>query len=116
MEIHPKKGPRLSLQICRVVAELEVLHRLGEATATDIYIAIRDCVPKRPCRRTVFRDIEALRKMGFIEVEATTVWVNQTLFRLNRYRLATPVMLLDSIARLKTLTGKQKGELTKGVS
>lgn len=88
----PKK--RLSLQVCRVMAIFEVLHRLGGATAKEVFDSVSSVLPKSVCRRTISRDLQAMLAMGFLEME--TVSTTST-FSAKRYFLATPVTLREKI-------------------
>jgi hypothetical protein len=81
---------RLSYQICRVVAIMEVLHLQADGIClVTIHEAVNALLPKAVCARTIRRDLDALVIMGFADAGAVTRGHR----RLRLYRLASPVLL-----------------------
>ena len=73
---------RLSAQICRVLAIVELL-RSSDSTMAEIAEYVNQVVPKPVASRTIRRDVEALITMGYCSVEESDV-------NANRYSIVWP--------------------------
>jgi hypothetical protein len=108
------KRVRLQTQLIRVAAAMECLSQSDELSITDIYLAIRDIVPKACSRRTIHRDLEALAVIGLVESRWVAFRGPRHLDGLWLFKLATPVKLRERLEFVKRLTGKQKQILLEG--
>ena len=62
MKIEQKFKDRLSKQICRVLAIMQILHVGGQMSLNDICVHLQS----RYCQRTIRRDLASLQEMGYI--------------------------------------------------
>ena len=109
MNIPAKPKKRLSLQVCRVMAIFEVLHRLRGATSEEVFASVSSVLPKAVCRRTISRDLQAMIAMGFVEVETIRAMRKNTkLLPTNRYHLSTPVTLREKIGLVESERNQRK--------
>jgi predicted transcriptional regulator len=96
MSFGPEKKPgrRISKQLCRAAAIMEVLHRHDEPTVKSIADIVSPLFPFPVCERTIRRDLEALLAIGFVERKTMTRRYASDYYV---WSLATPVMLLEGL-------------------
>jgi hypothetical protein len=81
---------KLSVQLCRVAAAMQVLYKAGEASVDEIYLALVPVLPEPACRRTLRRDLESLVRIGICSKSSV---VNFKRGRICVYALAEPSVL-----------------------
>ena len=83
---------RLSAQICRVLAIVELLQS-SPSTMTEIAEYVNQVVPNPVTNRTIRRDVEALIAMGYCSVEESEVAAN-------RYSIVWPTREVAAIEKV----------------
>lgn len=63
---------RLSVQICRVLGIFDIVARNRSVTAIDVLDQINSRLPQPVCRRTIYRDLESLVEMKFLNKSAAS--------------------------------------------
>lgn len=111
---------RISVQLCRVAAAMQVLHDRGEASISDVYLSIAELMPTKPCRRTVQRDLEALAAVGIVQARQVKTWLRDADGRTLRqlafvYSMASPEALKERLKMVAKMTPREKQLAVRGV-